>query len=272
MKRTALLFGGLVLGTAGIAQAEPVRFESGDAVDAYEPFWAGRESPGLTVTASFAEHPVFPLRPSHFEELMAVSSTEWNYAPHYGLAAFGGPATQKGLLVQSLASSLVVPLEAGDKVTAETGPFGAHGIMASGNRDFEGTWSNYGSLLPDSEVSYVGVRFPIDGAQHYGWVAVRLSPLKGGYPQIGTASGDFLVQLLAWGYESEPDTPAFAGAPSCSSADIAAPYGELTFADITAFLTAFAGGTILADYAAPFQQLTFADITAYLAAFSAGCP
>lgn len=56
------------------------------------------------------------------------------------------------------------------------------------------------------------------------------------------------------------------------AADLAAPFGELTFADISAFLVAFTNQDRAADLAAPFGQYTFADISAFLAAFSAGCP
>ncbi len=58
----------------------------------------------------------------------------------------------------------------------------------------------------------------------------------------------------------------------CSPADLADPVGSLTFADITAFLTAFANQDPAADLAEPVGQFTFADISAFLAAFSAGCP
>ncbi len=55
-------------------------------------------------------------------------------------------------------------------------------------------------------------------------------------------------------------------------ADLAAPFGDLTFADITAFLTAFTTQDPAADLAEPVGQFTFADLSAFLAAFSAGCP
>ncbi len=58
----------------------------------------------------------------------------------------------------------------------------------------------------------------------------------------------------------------------CNPADLAAPFGQLTFADISAFLAAFTGQDPAADLAAPAGQWTFADISAFLAAFSAGCP
>jgi hypothetical protein len=59
---------------------------------------------------------------------------------------------------------------------------------------------------------------------------------------------------------------------SCNAADLAAPFGSLTFADISAFLGAFSTSDPAADLAAPIGSFTFADISAFLAAFSAGCP
>jgi hypothetical protein len=61
------------------------------------------------------------------------------------------------------------------------------------------------------------------------------------------------------------------GAGGCP-ADLAAPFGVLTFADISAFLEAFNTMDRAADLAAPFGVFTFADISAFLAAFQAGCP
>jgi hypothetical protein len=51
-------------------------------------------------------------------------------------------------------------------------------------------------------------------------------------------------------------------------ADLAPPFGSLTFADITAFLSYFASEDPRADLAAPAGELTFADITAFLNAFT----
>jgi hypothetical protein len=62
------------------------------------------------------------------------------------------------------------------------------------------------------------------------------------------------------------------GPTPCNVADLAAPFGDLTFADINAFLAAFTANDPAADLAAPIGSFTFADINAFLAAFSAGCP
>jgi 6-phosphogluconolactonase (cycloisomerase 2 family) len=58
----------------------------------------------------------------------------------------------------------------------------------------------------------------------------------------------------------------------CNAADLAEPFGALTFADITAYLIAFNAMDASADLAAPVGSFTFADINAFLAAFNAGCP
>jgi hypothetical protein len=63
-----------------------------------------------------------------------------------------------------------------------------------------------------------------------------------------------------------------AAAGACNAADLAEPFGQLTFADINAFLAAFNAQDAAADLAAPLGSWTFADITAYLGAFAAGCP
>jgi formylglycine-generating enzyme required for sulfatase activity len=62
------------------------------------------------------------------------------------------------------------------------------------------------------------------------------------------------------------------GPGSCNPADLAPPFAQLTFADISAFLTAFTAQDPTADLAAPTGDFTFADISAFLTAFNAGCP
>jgi endonuclease/exonuclease/phosphatase family metal-dependent hydrolase len=78
---------------------------------------------------------------------------------------------------------------------------------------------------------------------------------------------------------NDPDTPfvrvpvtATIAAAGCNVADLAAPFGELTFGDISAFLAAFSTSDPAADLAAPFGLFTFGDISAFISAFDAGCP
>lgn len=76
-----------------------------------------------------------------------------------------------------------------------------------------------------------------------------------------SVSGSGAVSLVALGQ----------GPAGCNDADLAEPLGQLTFADISAFLVAFSVSDPTADLAAPFGTFTFADIGAFLSAFSAGC-
>ncbi len=86
-----------------------------------------------------------------------------------------------------------------------------------------------------------------------------------GQPDAGTLSGGgFEIQGGFWAVP-------LAGGP-CNAADLAAPFGQLTFADISTFLAAFTTSNPVADLAAPFGSFTFADISAFLAAFAGGCP
>ncbi len=88
---------------------------------------------------------------------------------------------------------------------------------------------------------------------------------EGNYRAVANANGCETISNAA----TLTVNPAASG---CNAADLAAPFNQLTFADISAFLAAFTGQQPAADLAAPFGQWTFADISAFLAAFSGGCP
>ncbi len=72
---------------------------------------------------------------------------------------------------------------------------------------------------------------------------------------------------------TDPEAPCTdsPGAP-CNPADLAQPFGQLTFADISTFLTAFTTQSPLADLAPPTNTFSFADISTFLTTFNAGCP
>ncbi len=55
-------------------------------------------------------------------------------------------------------------------------------------------------------------------------------------------------------------------------ADLAEPFGQLDFSDVSAFLVAFGTQDAAADLAEPFGQWDFSDVVAFLASFGAGCP
>ncbi len=62
------------------------------------------------------------------------------------------------------------------------------------------------------------------------------------------------------------------GPAACSPADLAEPFGQLNFFDISAFIGLYNAGDPAADVAAPFGALNFFDISEYIAQFNAGCP
>jgi len=61
-------------------------------------------------------------------------------------------------------------------------------------------------------------------------------------------------------------------AGGCNGADLALPFGQLDFTDVTTFLVAFTNEDPEADLAPPFGQWDFSDVTEFLAQFAAGCP
>ncbi len=64
-----------------------------------------------------------------------------------------------------------------------------------------------------------------------------------------------------------------AGGPGpCDPADLAEPFGQRTFADVAAYLSAFQAQDAAADFAAPFGTFDLADILSFVTAFQDGCP
>lgn len=80
---------------------------------------------------------------------------------------------------------------------------------------------------------------------------------------VGTLPADAVIRMFY-------DTDEAVVAITCRS-DFAFPVGQLSFADIAAFLGAFNANDPSADIAAPIGQLTFADISAFLQSFAVGC-
>jgi hypothetical protein len=63
---------------------------------------------------------------------------------------------------------------------------------------------NYDTWLPVDEPTYLGIRFPLNGQTHYGWIGVVASWM----PESGGTGADALcLDAFAWAYESQPDTP-----------------------------------------------------------------
>ncbi len=74
-----------------------------------------------------------------------------------------------------------------------------------------------------------------------------------------------LMQDIEWSFHQRNWSDA-------CSADLAAPFGELNFFDLAAYLALFNAQDPGADLAEPHGVLNFFDLAAYLNAFNAGCP
>ncbi len=98
----------------------------------------------------------------------------------------------------------------------------------------------------------------------------------------------FTLDTTAWpngGQQSVPllvtsNDPARPNAPmqvrftvtGCTAADLAAPFGQLTFFDVAAYLDAYNAGDTAADLAEPLGTLNVFDLMAYINLYNAGCP
>ncbi len=104
-----------------------------------------------------------------------------------------------------------------------------------------------------------------------GMTIASLPPEVRGYLPVGTLASTFAADHFPVVVDFVLETVQ-PGQTSCDRVDLAAPFGSLTFADLSAFLAAFSGQCAVADLAEPFGAYTFADISEFLARFSAGCP
>ncbi len=106
--------------------------------------------------------------------------------------------------------------------------------------------------------------------------AARNAPRTGGHPSEATPARPTDPAPAFLAPAGVPLTEAdvsirLLGAVGCT-ADLAPPFGTVTFADLSAFLASYSAQTPPSDLAPPFGAWTFADISAFLTAFSAGCP
>ncbi len=83
--------------------------------------------------------------------------------------------------------------------------------------------------------------------------------IGGSFADVDGVSSDRVVSVLG-------------KAGGCNDADIALPFGQLDFSDVTAFLVAFGNMEPAADIADPLCQFDFSDVVAFLTAFGMGCP
>jgi hypothetical protein len=132
-------------------------------------------------------------------------------------------------------------------------------------RDFDadlGRDVNRVTLLVDGSVATEGTDSGDGGTD--------TNPLEFTFNQIafGSHSGLGFIDYLVDNVEVTTNV----GAGGCNPADLAEPFGSLTFGDISTFLVAFNSQDPLADLALPTGSFTFGDISAFLTAFSSGCP
>ena len=101
-----------------------------------------------------------------------------------------GPGQNGGLESSGSSSYLLIGVDAGVLI-----PSGAPWTLFGG-----GYYAGYGQELPAGEPIYLGVRFDLGSGFQYGWIGVVMDP------------NDFLLDVFAWGYETEPGVPIAAGA------------------------------------------------------------
>ncbi len=111
-------------------------------------------------------------------------------------------------------------------------------------------------------------RFAWDGVMLHNYYAVTApGHYRASYlVYIGDAAGEPIA-----GYTPGEITLGWVWTPDCP-ADIAAPFGVLDLADISAFVTAFTTGAPAGDVAEPFGVFDLADISGFVQAFLDGCP
>lgn len=140
--------------------------------------------------------PVRIVPPSH-----AIQGIDFNGdgAEDVDLWWFTGCCSEEGesftyLFVEGVIASAAVPLEPGTPIGPDLRFSNHFGALAGDDGGFSGAWLRISH-------EYLGVRFEIDGADHFGWV--ELSVRVGAYLR---------GSIHAYGYETLPGTAIAAGA------------------------------------------------------------
>jgi endonuclease/exonuclease/phosphatase family metal-dependent hydrolase len=122
----------------------------------------------------------------------------------------------------------------------------------------------------DSQVAGIRREFVFNSGAS-GISVANLPPEVRGYIPTGTLASAFAAdhRPVVVDFILETVQP---GETSCDRIDMAAPFGQLTFGDISAYLSAFSASCLSADLVAPFGQFTFGDISTFIARYSTGCP
>lgn len=101
-------------------------------------------------------------------------------------------------------TGLVIPFAAGDEMTAPKWNSAESWLV---DRTFDRT----STLWEEGETAFMGVRFGIDGAWHYGWVRLTVNPAS------------FTGVIHDWAYEDVPERTILAGAMPSDEEDVTVP-------------------------------------------------
>ncbi len=189
----AALAAAAALAGGTVAYAEVVRFDNPPHGDPGHFEWISLDpfpGVGLDPTLDAASQTGGNLGPGEFHQYIYPGS------PYTTMGTGGTPSGE--VLVGDTGGafpdgSLLFSLNSGDSI-----PTGPEGVSW---KDFGYVYypAGPGSLLPEGLQTYVGIRFPIGGNTHYGWIGV-------------VRQNTYELETFAWGYETEPGVPIAAGA------------------------------------------------------------
>jgi WD40 repeat protein len=142
----------------------------------------------------------------------------------------------------------------------------AGGVLEIDSTD--GTFIDYftpqGNSLPTNGLAFdefgrflVSIVFPVSQINEYDAATGALTGLFIDDTDLGIPT---LISI------KQGDAPS-----ACSAADLAEPFGQLNFFDVSEFLALFSAGDAGADLTGD-GQFNFFDVSAFLSVFSAGCP
>lgn len=103
-------------------------------------------------------------------------------------------------------------LDSGEAID-DNSNFSNYGLLALAAVFFPSTIDSSGSWF-GVENGYLGLRFQIEGQDHFGWARLSVNDVDPGDP---STFSDLTVSVHDFGYESEPNTPILAGVPEPSS-------------------------------------------------------
>ncbi len=126
-------------------------------------------------------------------------------------------APQGGVESSYIAVGWAADLKQGAKVAPSARFANAPALMANYS-----SYGDYGSglwLYALGQTRYLGVRFVINGATHYGWARMNV--------EYSRPDKDIAGVLTGYAYQAKPNTPILAGATGGGEADVESGSGEI---------------------------------------------